>query len=234
MSFVTYKNPQRQNLNGSQSESSRIQLDNAVCRFSGYQTYTLNKEGTVTFGSTKLTDQWKLLDNLSIAGDSITDLGCSNGAIGFALQHRYGFKHLNLLDHDAECVQNLQVCKEWLNPAYSLNIKQFSFGVHTLEPVDYILTLSTIHWFYSATTAIGCLETILNELAQHVTKGLIIEWVEPNDGAIGCLHHTSLNKAIQKNPYTKENFLKGLASNFTSYKKLGNTTRTRELYIAYK
>lgn len=233
MSFVTYKNPKRKQLNGSQAESSAIKLEDTKCSFSGYQTYVVDKAGKVTLGSAKLNDQWKLLSTLALSGTSITDLGCSNGAIGLAMQQKYGFKQVNLLDHDAECVQNLQKCKEWLKPAYSLQTKQFSFGADTLETVDYIVTLSTIHWFYSATTSIGCLETILAELSKRVTKALIIEWVEPTDGAIGILHHTSLNKDIQKKPYTKENFLKGLQANFKSYKKIGNTTATRELYIAY-
>jgi hypothetical protein len=234
MSFVTYKNSKRKDLNGSQAESSLIKIEDTKCTFSGYQNYAIDKSGKIVLGSSKLNNQWKLLCTISLNGNSITDLGCSNGAIGLAMQSQYGFKQVNLFDHDTECIQNLQKCKEWMKPAYSLQIKKFSFGIDQLETVDYIVTLSTIHWFYSATTAIGCLETILAELSKRLTKALIIEWVEPIDGAINCLHHISLNKDIQKKPYTKENFLKGLQNNFVSFKKIGHTSATRELYIAFK
>jgi hypothetical protein len=235
MSFVKYTDPHRATHGANQSESSKLTLTAEKAVFSGYQPYTLHPDGTVVFARHKQNRQWNLLSSLRLEGESIADLGCSNGGLGFAMAKHFGFKSLSLLDHDAECVANLEQCKHWFTGTpFETQIQRFTFGEDTLANYDILMTLSTIHWFYSATASFGCLFAIIKELAEHTNRALIIEWIDPSDVAIGILNHLSFNSQVHKTPYTKENFLQALAINFKSFEKIDTTTPTRELYIAYK
>ena len=143
-------------------------------------------------------------------------------------------KQLYLLDHDKEYISMLDNLIHWLDINIKVIISKFEFGIDALDTYDVIITLSTIHWFYSATTNIGCLFTIIKMLADKVNKYLIIEWIDPEDSAIKSFHHIDFNKTVHKTAYTRENLELALSNNFTNVIKVGKTERYREIYFCSK
>jgi len=233
--FKKYHSPNRTDANSNQSEIPTVELTETVARVSGYQTYEVRRNGDIIRMNAKLEDQYKLISVIDISGtiDTLVDLGCSNGAMGIILANIYSARTLYLLDHDVECVELLNTLSDWLSTGVSINPVRFSFGVDVLPTADIIVTLSTIHWFYSATADYGCLYKIIETLSKKVNRALIIEWVDPSDPAIQHLHHTSFNSAVHKTPYSKYNFLDALGIYFKKVQFVGNTTNTRELYVAH-
>jgi hypothetical protein len=244
--FQQYFNSRRKNLNGSQSETSTFNVSNDTAIFNGYQHYKVKKilsnmeselqnNIQIEFINGKQQKQCELINTIDIKPNtSILDLGCSNGVIGLYTGFQKKSSKIYLHDHDKECVNNIQKLINWLNNS-KIETKQYTFSTtnQTNEKYDYIITLSTLHWFYSATADFGCLFSIIQKLKEMTNIALIVEWVNPNDPAIKCLNHINMNKSIHKTDYSKDNFLKALETSFSSYKKIGDTTSHRELYIAY-
>lgn len=232
--FTKYKSPNRSSNDANQSEIPVLHLSDTLATIGGYQQYTINRDARIQSMNAKLNDQWKLLSTIDLTGcESLIDLGCSNGCLGIRLAHTNNIHKLYLLDHDIECIDMLNTLLAWLKTDTSQYIaNKYSFGKDILPVADIIVTLSTIHWFYSATAEYGCLFKIIENLSQKVRRTLIIEWIDPTDTAIKYLHHVSFNSSVHKTPYTKDNFIKALNTYFGRVNCLGNTTPTRELYIA--
>jgi hypothetical protein len=237
--YTAFTNPKRRVHNGSQAESSVLKLGRDSARFTGYQTYSIGSSRDVTFDKPKMIKQWELVKSVAFEPDStVLDLGCSNGAFGtrILLENATRNVRVTLLDHDFECIENMRRLRLWsidrsIISEDHLNIVQGSFGKHR-DAYDYVITLSTIHWFYSATSDFGCLFEIIALLRSMTRKALIIEWVQPSDGAIHSLGHIHMNKLTHKTPYSLDNFLEALRRNFTNVEMLGQTTATRQLYRA--
>jgi len=235
MSFQKYLDKKRHVVDGSQSETSKLVINDTTAHFSGYQSYTYDKNLplVIKIHNSKQQTQCDILSKIDFKPNStLVDFGCSNGVIGLYLFLNKNLQKLSLVDHDTECISNLNKLITWTQHVDQITAEKNSFGLYD-KSHDYVMTLSTIHWIYSATSDFGCLYKIIEEFRRMTNIALIIEWVEPTDGAIGALHHIKMNPSVHKTAYTKENFLDALGKSFSSYEKIGQSTKTREIYVAY-
>lgn len=225
-----YKNKRRST--GSQSETPTIKITQSplTVRMGGYQSFTLTKSAVKAQKySGKFTFIKNFLQQHAAECQSVADLGCSNGLTCFMAQ-QCGYQRIHALDHDLQCMAVINKAKDALGCS-NIIATQYSFG-DNLEPVDVMIMGALIHWVYSCTALYGNFDQISEYLRKHVNKVLLIEWVSPGDGAIKFFKHTSYNKNIIKEPYTKENFVKSLKKYFTTVEKVYKVTSTRILYIA--
>jgi hypothetical protein len=230
----------RQHFGASQAQSSFLKIEENIASFEGYQTYTMvaDKEGLSFDFSGHLRAKMKVFEEVSLLKNkTILDLGCSNGAAGLWLGYKHGASEIHLYDHDIECISNIKKISEWqksklVEKSIQLYPKEYSFSSETIPDMkyDYVVTLATLHWFYSATTDIGCLYSIIRKLRDMTNIALIVEWVDIKDPTV---HHIRKNPQIHRSPYNRSVFIEALNKNFSSYTKIGNTKPTRELFVAY-
>lgn len=230
----------RKHFGASQAQGSILKMEGNIASFEGYQTYKMiadNKQLSFEF-SGHLNAKMKVFEGISLLSNkTILDLGCSNGAAGIWLGHKHNASEIHLYDHDIECISNIKKLSEWrsavlVDKNIPLYPKEYSFSSETAPDMkyDYVMALATLHWFYSATTDIGCLYAIVKKLKDMTNIALIVEWVDVNDPTV---HHIRKNPQIHKSPYNKTVFIEALNKNFSSYTKIGNTKPTRELFVAY-
>ena len=66
-----------------------------------------------------------------------------------------------------------------------------------------------IHWVFTCTANFGRFDSIVDYLMTTGTRVLIIEWVDPKDGAIKAFHHNKCGSAPQE-PYEESLFQRAL------------------------
>eukprot|EP01012_Entosiphon_sulcatum_P037420 TRINITY_DN48006_c0_g1_i1.p1 TRINITY_DN48006_c0_g1~~TRINITY_DN48006_c0_g1_i1.p1 ORF type:complete len:250 (+),score=40.21 TRINITY_DN48006_c0_g1_i1:172-921(+) len=84
------------------------------------------------------------------------------------------------------------------------------------------------------TASEGSFENIFTYLASITNRYLLIEWVSPQDPAIGALKHISANADVQKEPYELERFLNAGDRFFGRIDARIDTTPTRCIYVFRK
>ncbi len=102
------------------------------------------------------------------------------------------------------------------------------------RPSDIVLALALIHWVYSCTALFGSLNSIITRLAELTRYMLLIEWVDPEDPAIGFFHHTDWNRGSIRAPYTRTAFEAALSRHFARHQSVAEFSSTRRLYVAFK
>ena len=230
MSAKTYKNGRRAASKGTQSETPTVKCANGKCVIGGYQHFTITKKDLVVgrgyqgkFRYIKSFLQSHLADC-----QSVSDLGASNGLVSFTAA-QVGYPTVHALDHDLACIRVMNEIKKCLD-IQTVHPKEWSFGNdHT--PTDIVIVGALIHWIYSCTALYGNFDEIIEYLRGLTNKFLLIEWVNPNDPAIKCFNHTSFNKSIIKEPYTRANFLASIRKQFSSVTKVHSVNATRELFL---
>lgn len=234
----TYLNNNRKRVNGSQSESPGINIHNDIIHITGYQTYNISKNDyNIITNSKKLTRQLNILKMVEM-GDTILDIGCSNGFFGFYYLLKSNIKCYNFMDHDKECISLIDTTVRQLHipdAKYNLINQTFTEFVISNNSYETILALSIIHWLYSCTTTIGCLHSIIGYLRRKTTKTLVIEWIDITDHAIKSFKHINFNKENHTSEYSRINFESALKAHFSSYTchKNSSLTGTRDIYVAY-
>lgn len=228
-----YKNTSRAQSNGSQREVPTFTVTGSSVRVGGYQPFTIDAlgvryQGQYTRKFNAINDFLKLRDLKT----SVMDIGCSNGLCSF-MAAKLGYDRVYAIDHDVECLQLIDNVQKMLQ-LDTIDTREFSFGNVVDEQADVVIACALIHWVYSCTSLFGSLDAIIEYLAALTTNTLIIEWVSPEDHAIRTFKHTSFNKEVIKEPYTKENFLKALSTHFSSYHLLCPSCATREVWVAQK
>lgn len=236
--FVKYVVNKRKHHNASQAQSSSLTINGSIATFDGYQSYFIQKtaDGILIDVAKKTKIKCEMIQSIMTEQESVLDLGCSNGAVGIWIGLQGKAKHIYLYDHDSECISNLRQLREWLVPcSMEIHEKEYVFGDpnNIKESFDYVTTLATLHWFYSATTNMGCLYKILENLRNMTRVALIVEWVNESDPMLNGLKHTKMNHEIHVTKYSRENFIGALEKNFSKYEKIGDTTNHRELFVAY-
>lgn len=236
---TTYLNESRKQVNGSQMESPNVILRNDLIHVTGYQRYAISIENNdISTNSKKMNRQLEILKGVGI-GKTVLDIGCSNGFFGFYfLLNRSDMKCYDFMDHDKECITLIDKVAKTLripNTKYNLVNQNFTEFILTKNTYETITALSVIHWLYSCTTTIGCLNDIIQHLRRKTTSTLVIEWVDPKDNAIKSFNHLKFNKAHHKSEYSRINFEHALKVHFRSYTcyKDSSLTGTRDIYVAF-
>lgn len=225
-----YKNANRPNSNGSQSEIPSCKLIANRCEVGGYQSFVLTSNNITATGSYQGKFEYIKKFLLKVANEchSMSDIGASNGLISFT-GHVAGYLPVYALDHDLECVNLINAMATFLN-IKSVTAKGYSFGQEH-EKTDIVIAGALIHWIYSCTATYGNFDSIMAEFQKIVGKYLIIEWVDPLDVAIQGFKHTSFNKNVITEAYNETNFVNSLKSHFSSVEKVFDVKDTRRLYL---
>jgi SAM-dependent methyltransferase len=217
---MIYKDKNRKT--GSQSETPSIRTGNnsdgkKVVNIGGYQIFSLIEDGGIIVNQKKekfnmiskiLNDLYKDKNN-----KTITDIGCSSGLTSFICQ-KLGYKKIQSLDHDKEYVDLINKACEYLN-INNIDTSVSKFGDY-FEKSDVVIMLALIHWIFSCTSEYGSFDLIFEQIKDKVGEYLLIEWVDPKDGAIKYFNHISYNKDTIKEDYNLENFEKSILKNFSS------------------
>lgn len=231
---MIYLDQNRQDVNGSQRETSICTINDSIINMNGYQNFTIINDVVVT-SCPKIKQQLNILKDINYKDSStIIDIGCSNGFFAFWYLTNYSDKQITFMDHDKECINNIQRALVSLNkPNYAIVNQNFNMFIQNNSKYDTILMLSIIHWLYSCTTTICCLHDIIREVRSKNNKQLIIEWVDNNDIAIRSFNHTSYNSQQHKSPYNLETFLKALNTFYNKVELLEytNSENTRSIYL---
>jgi trans-aconitate methyltransferase len=229
---IIYKNKSRKS--GSQSEVPSLTIDDKHNRIvvNGYQKLVITKNNIVfKHYAGKFNCIKDVLEKLSEECKTLVDLGCSSGSVCYIARNA-GFEKVTGLDHDTEYLGLINRVTSHFN-FDNISTKEFSFG-NVVENSDVVVVCALIHWVYSCTATFYSLDKIIEYLAGFTNKYMIIEWVDPKDGAIKFFNHTSYNKDAKKEPYNKAEFMKAINKYFSESKFLLSIGGTRELYLVKK
>lgn len=209
--FVSYRNKKRKV--GSQSETPSFKiLGNANIRIGGYQQFDINLKTKLVSNIRSYKDKFdwvnQTLNNLRLSGmQGFMDIGCNNGLSSFLAQE-VGYDNVISLDHDSESIHVLNQVVD-LQSTSVIHPREFSFGNPFNNKVDVVLCGALIHWVFTCTADFGKFDLILQYLLKTGLKILILEWVDPKDGAIKKFHH--LNCGTEpKETYSVSNFEKSV------------------------
>ena len=230
MSAKSYKNTKRSESKGTQSETPTVNCTSGRCTVGGYQRYIVTADNLQVVGGyqNKFNYIKSFLQEHAEDCKSVSDLGASNGLVSFTAS-QLGYPTVHALDHDLGCIKVMREIKEYLK-FVTVHPNEWSFGaVH--PPTDIVIVGALIHWVYSCTALYGNFDEIIKYLRGLTTKYLLIEWVNPNDPAIRSFNHTSFNKSVIKEPYTRDNFLSSVGKYFSQVTKVHSVNTTRELFL---
>ena len=207
-----YKDPKRKV--GSQSETPTIKYKDDKIIVGGYQLFTIDrKTKNIQYGFKKdkfsyINELMKLL-NTEYNCTSIVDIGCNSGLTSF-IAYNNNFENIFSLDHDPEYIDTLKTIKNDCNIT-KINEFVYSFGDTLIGGIsspkfDVVFCGAIIHWIFSLTADFRNFDSIMSYLISMTNKILVIEWIDPRDGAISNLHHITKRKLDDDEPYNTENF----------------------------
>ena len=209
--FMAYKNSLRPS--GSQSEVPQYTIaSDSTILVRGYQRYNLKNHQVTAILSYNAKFEWIRKSLMRVRDDinasSLMDIGCSAGLISHLAQE-VGYTTVLSLDHDAEYIKMLNeiVVLEKLSPV--IRPRTFSFGDAFPSKVDVVIMGALIHWVFTCTANFGRFDSIMDYLMTTGTRVLIIEWVDPKDGAIKVFNHNKCGPAPQE-PYEESLFQRAL------------------------
>jgi tRNA A-37 threonylcarbamoyl transferase component Bud32 len=162
---------------------------------------------------------------------TVLDLGASAGF--FALWAlREGAKSATCVDMDPAYVEITQSLSKHFGIE---NLTSVHANVDAWEtPADIVIALALVHWLYSCTSTFGSLDAVIGKLAALTNYMLVVEWIDPDDGAVQWFGHVRWNADLTDGRYDVERFEAALAKHFVRFTRLGPTMEHRSLYVAYK
>lgn len=217
---------------GSQAEVPSVVIDaTEVMHVSGYQVYRMRKQGLV---SAKVEHRLKyalirpyLLSMFK--HHKVLDIGCSAGVIGLQAVLD-GCQHVHFLDHDPEYIDVVKQVHRFIGQPDS-NTHVSSLGKFD-KAMDVGFAFAIIHWIYSYSEQSGSLEKAIKLLHNICPQALFIEWVAPEDYAIGMADHIRQNQGVIEAPYDFEHFQAALKQHYKHIQYVGKVTKTREIWLA--
>jgi hypothetical protein len=217
---------------GSQIEVPKINLSpEESLEVTGYQGYKIDSKKFIDISHIHFKKYQIIRPYLKLydSNKSIVDIGCSAGAIGIqAIFDK--FKYVSFVDHDSEYIEIVRQCIERIgakdSKAYISTVGDFN------QKFDIAFAFALIHWIYSYSEKMGSLQASVDLLFKIAPKTIFIEWVAVDDPAIKDAEHIQKNRDIIFEPYNFENFLKALKARYKVVKKIGSTTKTREIWYA--
>lgn len=217
---------------GSQAEVPSISFEtDGVMHVSGYQVYKMGKQGLV---SAKFEHRLKyaLIRPYLLAmfkANKVLDIGCSAGVIGLQAVLD-GCQQVHFLDHDPEYIDVVKQVHRFIEkPDTNTHVSSLGQFDKTME-VGFAFAI--IHWIYSYSEQSGSLEKAITLLHNICPQALFIEWVAPNDYAIGMADHIKQNQSVIEAPYDFEHFQAALKQHYKHLRFVGKVTQTREIWLA--
>ena len=179
---------------GSQSEVPRVTVDARGVRVRGYQSYDLWQDSKRTLVVHRKPRKFELIETVlgrlhSQGTRSFVDIGCNAGLVS-VIAHRVGFAPVLCLDHDPEYVD---AARDVAAAALlrSFDAKVFSFGQPVPMRADVVFCGAILHWIFclTATFATHGFRGILGYLLRYASSHLLVEWIDPADGAVRTFGH---------------------------------------------
>lgn len=217
------------------ARSPQIELYEHSAVFHGYQEFVLTRDTiSVLPGDSNLQAKQTLIapyfEPRYLVKRTVLDLGANAGFFCFwALQK--GAQKAIAVDIDDAYLQMVRDAKTRLE-FHDLDIVKANVADQK-NPADIVLATALVHWIYSCTALFGSLDAVVERLARLTNYMLIVEWIDPEDPAIGFFHHTDWNKDVASAPYDRSVFEIALADHFKRYCQLGDISSTRRLYAAF-
>ena len=205
-----FKSFRQRSGDGSQVETPSVNIVGNRAIVSGYQHYELTPTSLAFSGHPKYNYLKEHLSTLkSSCGDAcqFLDIGSNTGLVSFIAERR-GFARITALDHDAPAIEVIKKTAQLVES--KVNASVFSFG-DILPTADVIFCGALIHWVFCLTANFQQdFNRIVHYLARSARRYLIIEWVEPNDGAIKSFRHINRcgRGAVEK--YSRPSFTRAL------------------------
>lgn len=164
------------------------------------------------------------------AAPSLLDIGCSTGLLCF-LAKEAGFGKVTGVDHDVEYVAALHA----ISRASGIEVDAHVADWKQAPPGhDLVCALSLVHWLYSLTGEEGAFSYVFQHLHTRTNRYLLIEWVAPDDPAIGALKHIATNPKLYREPYDLASFEAAGAQFFGTLDAKLDTTPTRCIHVYRK
>lgn len=200
----------------------------------GYQDFSI-QGGVVE--KAQLPDKYRRLDyylrdcaRLLGGRGSFLDIGCSAGLLCF-LAREAGFHAVTGLDHDRDYVGILAVASQ----VSGLPVKVL-LGDWRGAPGEYdvVAGMGVLHGIHSATAKENSFDEIFRHLASRTRRYLLLEWVAPEDDAFARFGSVAGSTGVQREPYTRENFLAAAQPHFAAVDAVIETSPTRQVYVFRK
>lgn len=213
-----------------------LNIQNNVAEFLGYQKFSVSKYGIdIDKSDTGLLSKKEIFDtnipNGFLHKKTVLDLGC-NSAFFCYYSRLKGAAFCDGVEIDKTYIQNVERANAFLEID---NIKINDKNVMDYnKSADLVFAFALIHWIYSCTSDYGSLDLAVKQLAELTKQVLIVEWIEKEDGAIQFFKHIDYNKELITQEYSRENFEKALVKHFSGFKVIGEVSKTRVVYLAYK
>jgi len=227
---VTWQDPNKY------ARPASLEFQDGSAVFHGYQEYVLTKDSLAVSGEDPgLQKKHDLLAHFFqakyLGHRTVLDLGANAGFFSFwALQN--GADKAVALDMDETYLTIMENAARKLG-FDRLEVVRANFSEWN-KPSDIVLALALVHWVYSCTALFGSLDSIITRLAELTRYMLLIEWVDPEDPAIGFFHHIDWNRGSIRGPYTRVAFEASLARHFARHQSVAEVSPTRRLYVAFK
>jgi hypothetical protein len=251
--FQPHQDKTRKREGASQSETPSITLRRDRVFVTGYTEYNIDFASksvklTGTYASKESMARKHVIDALARVrkengGETPTwiDLGANTGSIVLKVLSEYPNAHVTMMESDIDCVSVLDAirttaeARDWSSVA-SIKVlcNRVSPDMTVHQKYDVVTAFALVHWLYSCTASFGSLDRIVDTLAGMTRRVLIIEWVEPSDGAIQAFKHTDFNRDTVRRdgPYTRDALMTALKARFREVKGPYTTRSTRSIYVA--
>lgn len=217
---------------GSQAENPEYWYEGEWIHFKGYQRFSLSPQ-RIQVDKRDQRRKYALVRPYLLAGrshfQSILDLGCSAGAMGFQA-YLDGVPEVIFVDHDPEYLELVKAGIRHINATES-KVELSSAGSAT-SVADVLFVFALIHWLYSCTEDIGSLDRIIEKLSHRCRKAMFIEWIGPECKEMKSFGHVHRNPEAHREEYSRANFLSALKKRFPYVTRVGGVRYEREVWFA--
>lgn len=204
-----------------------------IAKVRGYQNFNVNTinnaieplDANLSIKSQALMNS---LIGANLVGKTFADLGGNNGYYSLLVTALLGAEAI-VLDIDKNSIRNV---RKLANDLKIKNLKAERKNISSLNtPSDFVIAFALVHWIYNLTTPYNSLEDSLSFVCKLAKEAIFVEWVDPSDELIQNFRHLN-GKETSKEDYTKENFISILSRHFDSVVPIGETSPTRQIYLA--
>lgn len=217
---------------GSQAEIPSVEIDTeGTMHVSGYQVYSIHKRGLQS-AKNEHRLKYALIRPYLLSmfkQHKVVDIGCSAGVIGLQAVLD-GCEHIHFLDHDPEYIDVVKQVHRFIEKP-DTNTHVSSLGKFN-KTMDVGFAFAIIHWIYSYSEQSGSLAKAINLLQKICPQALFIEWVAPDDYAIGMADHIRKNQDVIEAPYDFKHFQEALKQHYKYIHYIGKVTKTRDIWLA--
>ena len=201
--------------------ASSVQQTGECLQIKGYQVYEVCAGTGVTSMDNYLNARLRAFDGINLNKTQILDIGGNAGFYSaWALQH--GAASSTIIEQDQNAIQAGQIVRDFL----SCDMRYAPFS--SMREADIVVAFAVVHWLMSCTDSFGSLTEIVYYLRTLTRSTLLVEWIDPLDGAIRDFGHVDPSFA-----YTRIQFEMLLRDYFSAFEFVAKSREHRYIYRAH-